>query len=178
MSENTMPLEENQAAHQDINTENTTEVSSMEEQLISLQAANKELEDKYLRLYAEFDNYRRRSARESMELRQVAGREIITSLLDVLDDSERAEKQIKNLGQTDSVMDGALLVFSKFRNVLMQKGLKPMESIHQNFDAEKHEAITQIEVSEELKDKVIDEVMKGYYLNDKIIRFAKVVVGK
>lgn len=178
MSENTNSSEETLETNQDNQIENPTVDKTTEEQLEALQAANKELEDKYLRLYAEFDNFRRRSARESIEMRQQAGKEIISSLLDVLDDSERAEKQIRNAGNTDSVMDGALLVFGKLRNILLQKGLKPMESIQEEFDVEKHEAITQIEVSDEMKGKVIDEVMKGYYLNDKIIRFAKVVVGK
>lgn len=135
--------------------------------------------EKYLRLFAEFDNFRKRSARENLELRQTAGKEIIISLLDTLDDSERAEKQLQHSDIPDAVKEGTLLVFSKLRSVLQGRGLRAMQSIHTDFDVEKHEAITEIPVQDEsLKGKVIDEVQKGYYLNDKIIRFAKVVVGK
>lgn len=135
--------------------------------------------DKYLRLFAEFDNFRKRSAKENMEIRQTAGKEIITSLLDVLDDCDRAEKQLSTAANIDQVKEGIQLVFSKLRNTLKNQGLKAMVSINTDFDVEKHEAITEIPVQDEkLKGKVIDEVQKGYYLNDKIIRFAKVVVGK
>lgn len=135
--------------------------------------------EKYLRLFAEFDNFRKRSAREGLELRQTAGKEVIISLLDVLDDCDRAEKQLQTAENIDQVKEGIQLVFSKLRSVLQGKGLKPMVSVHTDFDVEKHEAITEIPVPDDsLKGKVIDEVQKGYYLNDKIIRFAKVVVGK
>jgi len=135
--------------------------------------------EKYLRLFAEFDNFRKRSAREGLELRQTAGKEVIVSLLDVLDDCDRAERQLQSADNIDQVKEGIQLVFSKLRSVLQGKGLKAMVSVHTDFDVEKHEAITEIPVQDpSLKGKVIDEVQKGYYLNDKIIRFAKVVVGK
>lgn len=135
--------------------------------------------DKYLRLLAEFDNFRRRTAKENLEVRQTAGRDVITSLLDVLDDSERAERQIQKTDDVDQVRQGVQLVFDKLRKTLQSKGLKPMESINTPFDVEKHEAITEIPApNDKLKGKVLDEVQKGYYLNDKLIRFAKVVVGK
>jgi molecular chaperone GrpE len=114
-----------------------------------------------------------------MELIQTAGKEVITSMLDVLDDSERAEKQIQATDDINQIKEGVQLVFSKLRNTLQSKGLKPMESINTDFDTEKHEAITEIPApNPKLKGKIIDEVTKGYYLNDKLIRFAKVVVGK
>jgi molecular chaperone GrpE len=135
--------------------------------------------EKYIRLFAEFDNFRKRSAKESLELRQTAGKEVIISLLDTLDDCDRAENQLQNAGDIGQVKEGILLVFSKLRSTLQARGLKAMTSIHTDFDVEKHEAITELPVKDEsLKGKVIDEVQKGYYLNDKIIRFAKVVVGK
>jgi len=135
--------------------------------------------EKYIRLFAEFDNFRKRSAKESLELRQTAGKEVIISLLDTLDDCDRAENQLQNAGDIGQVKEGILLVFSKLRGTLQARGLKAMTSIHTDFDVEKHEAITELPVKDEsLKGKVIDEVQKGYYLNDKIIRFAKVVVGK
>jgi molecular chaperone GrpE len=144
-----------------------------------LQAELQEQKDKYLRLFAEFDNYRRRTAKENIELRQTAGKEIIISLLDVLDDCDRAEKQMENDTDIQHVKEGALLIFNKLRKVLQGKGLKEMKSIHKEFDVEKHEAITEIPVeNQKQKGKVVDEIEKGYYLNDKLIRFAKVLVGK
>ena len=144
-----------------------------------IQAELEEQKDKYIRLFAEFDNYKRRSAKERIELIQTAGKEVITSLLDVLDDSERAEKQLQTSNDLEQIKKGIELVFGKLRSTLQAKGLKAMESINTDFDVEKHEAITEIPApTEKLKDKVVDEVQKGYYLNDKIIRFAKVVVGK
>jgi len=144
-----------------------------------IQAELDEQKDKYVRLFAEFDNFKRRNARERVELMQTAGKEIIASLLDTLDDSERAEKQLQKSDDLDQIKEGILLVFNKLRNTLQAKGLKAMESINTEFDVEKHEAITEIpSPSPDKVGKVLDEVQKGYYLNDKIIRFAKVVVGK
>ena len=144
-----------------------------------LQAELNEQKDKYIRLFAEFDNFKRRNAKERIELIQTAGKEVITSLLDVLDDCDRAEKQIQTSEDLQQIMEGIQLVFGKLRNTMQSKGLKPMESIETDFDVEKHEAITEIPApNPTLVDKVVDEVQKGYYLNDKIIRFAKVVVGK
>lgn len=144
-----------------------------------LKAELNEQKDKYLRLFAEFDNAKRRQAKERIELMQTAGKEIIISLLDVLDDSERAEKQLQNTDDVEQIREGVSIVFNKLRNVLQNKGLKPMESIAHDFDVEKHDAITEIPApTPALAGKVVDEVTKGYYLNDKIIRHAKVIVGK
>jgi len=152
--------------------ENESEVEKLEMEL-------KEQKDKYLRLYAEFDNYRRRTAKENIELRQTAGKDVIIDLLDILDDCDRAEKQIQQTNGINQLREGIQLVFNKLRTTLQSKGLKVMDSLHKPFDVSKHEAITEIPApSPDLKGKVIDEVQKGYYLNDKIIRFAKVVVGK
>lgn len=137
-----------------------------------------ELNDKFLRLAAEFDNYKRRNARERSELIQTAGKEVITDLLDVLDDCDRAQKQMESTDDVQQIKEGVLLVFNKLRNVLAAKGLKPIESVNQEFNTDKHEAITEMPAGEDMKGKVVAEVQKGYSLNDKIIRFAKVVVGK
>src|SRR5258707_454174 len=154
------------------------ELSAREEEIDRLRDELQEQKDKYLRLFAEFDNFRKRNARENLELRQTAGKEVIVSLLDVLNDCDRAEKQLQST-QDIPLREGVQLVFSKLRSILQSKGLKPMQSINTDFDVEKHEAITEIPVQDpKLKGKVIDEVQKGYYLNDKIIRHAKVVVGK
>src|ERR1700733_9919604 len=153
------------------------DIGNREEEIERLKDEVQEQKDKYLRLFAEFDNFRKRSARENLELRQTAGKEVIVSLLDTLDDRERAERQLQNADIPDAVKEGTLLVFSKLRSVLQGRGLRPMLSIHTDFDVEKHEAITEVPVEDKsLRGKVIDEVQKGYYLNDKIIRFAKVVV--
>jgi len=158
-----------------------THLSNPESENITekLQAELEEQKDKYIRLFADFDNFKRRNAKERYELIQTAGKEVITSLLDVLDDCDRAEKQMQSTEDTDQVKQGVLLVFNKLRSTLQAKGLRVMKSISTEFDVEKHEAITEIPApTEALKGKVVDEVVKGYYLNDKIIRFAKVVVGK
>jgi len=143
-----------------------------------IQAELEEQKDKYLRLFAEFDNFKRRSAKERIELIQTAGKDVIVSLLEVMDDCDRAEKQLQNSDDVASIKQGIGLVFGKLRTTLSNKGLKPMQSINTAFDVEKHEAITEVPAADDMKGKVVDEVEKGYYLNDKIIRFAKVVVGK
>jgi molecular chaperone GrpE len=168
-----MNTDENQAGTTHLNDSVTED--ELEKAKEDLQAQK----EKYLRLVAEFDNFRKRSAREALELRQTAGKEVIISLLDVLDDCDRAEKQLQQAENIDQVKEGVQLVFNKLRSVLQSKGLKAMQSIHTEFDVEKHEAITEIPAPDaSLKGKVIDDVQKGYYLNDKIIRFAKVVIGK
>ncbi len=160
-------------------TTHLNEPVSEEAGMEKLENELKEQKDKYLRLMAEFDNFRRRTAKERLELMQTAGKDVIISLLDVLDDCDRAEKQLAGSDDIALQKEGVLLVFNKLRSALQQKGVKPMESIHAEFDTEKHEAITEIPApNEEMVGKVLDEVVKGYYLNDKLIRFAKVVVGK
>jgi molecular chaperone GrpE len=160
-------------------TTHLTEPLESEPEQEKLKAELDEAKDKYLRKVAEFENYKRRNARERIELMQTAGREVITDMLDVLDDCDRAQKQIEASEDINEIKEGVLLIFNKFRNILQARGLKAMETINKEFDSDLHEAITEVPApSPELKGKVIDEVIKGYYLNDKIIRHAKVVVGK
>ncbi len=148
-------------------------------QIAALQQEIIELKDKILRQAAEFDNFRKRAARERLETIQTAGKEIISSLLPVIDDSERAAKQLDSAQDITALKEGLNLVFGKLKSILQSKGLKPMESIGQEFNPEFHEAITEIpSPTEDGKGKIVDEIEKGYYLNDKIIRFAKVIVGK
>lgn len=148
-------------------------------ELDQLKADLADQKDKYLRLMAEFENFKRRTAKERVDLIQTAGKDVIVSLLDVMDDCDRAEKQLNESDDIAVQKEGIQLVFNKIRTTLHAKGLKAMESIDQTFDVELHEAITEVPVPDaSKKGKVIDEVTKGYYLNDKIIRFAKVVVGK
>jgi molecular chaperone GrpE len=185
IDENSIEAVNNRESMVDINTdENVAGTVNLDQDLDEDEVIDKlkvelqDQKDKYLRLLAEFDNYKRRSSRERIELSQTAGKEIIVSLLDVLDDCERAEKQLQQEKNTGD-LSGILLVFSKLRNILQNRGLKPMDSLGLEFDVEKHEAISEVPApSPELKGKVVAEVVKGYYLNDKIIRFAKVIVGK
>jgi len=137
-----------------------------------------EQKDKYVRLFAEFDNYKRRTAKEKIELIQSANKNLIIDLLEVLDDMDRAETQMTETNDIEQVKSGNALVFAKFRNILQQQGLAPMNSKETAFDVEKHEAITELDAGPQMHGKVVDVLQKGYTLNDKIIRFAKVVVGK
>jgi molecular chaperone GrpE len=166
--------DENQSGTTHLN-EPVTEESDLEK----LKSELEEWKDKYMRKVAEFDNYKRRTAKEKIEMMQTAGKEVIGELLDVLDDCERAQKQLETANDTEAIREGVMLVFNKLRSVLQSRGLKPMETIGQEFNPDYHEAITEIpSPTPDLNGKVVDEVMKGYYLNDKIIRHAKVVVGK
>ena len=159
------------------NAENDT-LTEEETRLQKLQAEVDELRDKNLRLVAEFDNFRKRSAKERIELISTAGKDVVQSLLDALDDSYRALKQMETDNDATSIKEGATLVFHKFQHLLQQKGLKPMDCQGKEFDADLHEAITEVPApTEDMKGKILDVVQPGYYLNDKLIRHAKVVVG-
>ena len=162
-------------------TTHLNEPVAEESELEKLKTELEESKDKYLRKVAEFDNFKRRSAKERIELIQTAGRDVINDMLDVLDDCDRAQKQLDANTGTDAttLKEGVMLVFTKLRNTLQARGVKAMETLGQEFNVDLHEAVTEIPApSEELKGKILDEVMKGYYMNDKIIRHAKVVVGK
>ena len=164
----------------EINTEieNSTgedsDISPDDRLQIELDAIN----DRYVRLYAEFDNYKRRTAKERIELMQAAGKDVISNLLTVMDDFDRALKMMENATDVEAVKEGVDLINQKLKKILKQQGLKEMEVIGQPFDADFQEAITNIPApTEDLKGKVIDEVEKGYFLNDKVLTYAKVVVG-
>ena len=170
-----------------INTdENISGTSHLNDEIIEEESVREKLEkelqetkDKYLRLVAEFDNYKKRISRERLELIQTANKEVIISLLDVLDDCDRAARQMETNNDIETLKEGITLVFNKLKNTLYAQGLREMESLHAEFDTDLHDAITEVPApSEDLKGKVLDNVQKGYYLNDKIIRHAKVVVGK
>jgi len=134
--------------------------------------------DKYLRLYSEFENFRRRTTKERLEMMQNASKDLMVELLPIVDDMERALKAMQKSGDSAAV-EGMELIFKKMYGTLEKKGLKPMNAQGEVFDPEIHEAVTQFDApTEDMKGKVIDELEKGYFLNDKVIRFAKVVVGK
>ncbi len=137
-----------------------------------------ELRDKYLRLLAEFENYKRRTSKERIDLFKTANQELMVALLPVLDDFERARQHTATTADPQAVRDGLEIVYNKLTKTLQQKGLQSMEAIGQPFDAELHEAITQIPApSDDLRGKVVDAVERGYYLNEKVLRHAKVVLG-
>jgi molecular chaperone GrpE len=151
---------------------------SRDEEIAKLREEYAALNDKFLRLYSDFENYRKRTTRERLELMKTASEEVITALLPVLDDFDRALKTIEGRTEEDPVAEGIRLIHNKMNNVLIQKGLQPMEALGQAFDTDFHEAITHIPAPEEgLKAKVIDVTQKGYTLGGKVIRYAKVVVG-
>ncbi len=158
-------------------TENQT-VEAATPETPSADAQIAELKDKYLRLYADFENFRRRTAKEKTDLLQTAESNAIAAILPVVDDFERALKAMEKAQDIEAVKEGVQLIYHKLFKTLEQRGLIPMKSVGEVFNVETHEAITQIPApTEDLKGKVVDEVERGYYLKDKIIRFAKVIVG-
>ncbi|MES3019475.1 MAG: nucleotide exchange factor GrpE [Bacteroidota bacterium] len=158
------------------NIEETKDADLSEEDKLKAEIA--EWQNKHLRLYAEFDNFKRRTSKERLELLQIAGKDVIVDLLPVLDDFERAQKSMETATDIEAVKEGVKLVHQKLKNTLSNKGLKEMEAQGKDFDADVHEGITNIPApTSDLKGKVIDELEKGYYLNDKVIRFAKVIIG-
>jgi molecular chaperone GrpE len=185
---NENPIDSSQLNEQPINSEENVVVDS-EETISSdnVNIENKEddwqlkfadMNDRYLRLYSEFDNYRKRSARERVEFAKTAATDTFTAILPVLDDFDRAAKAMENAEDIAVVKEGMQLIYHKFRNILISKGLEEMNAQGETFDADFHEAITSIPSPDDsMKGKVVDEVEKGYSLNGKVIRFAKVVVG-
>ena len=169
---------EQEESTQEMKSEPISAEQTAENETEALKSEAAEQKDKFIRLYAEFDNFKRRSAKERIEMMQTAGKEVIQSLLEVMDDFDRAEKQIQGSDDITQIRQGIALVVSKFRNTLTSRGLKEMNCVGQDFNPDFHEAITEIDVEESMKGKVFDELEKGYTLNDKIIRFSKVVVGK
>ncbi len=161
-----LPVEENTL--QDEPTENPIDLIKEE-----LAVAN----DKYLRLYSDFENYKKRQMKERSELIKTAGSDVIASLLPVLDDFERALKAMDSQTGSDSVKEGVQLIYQKLKSLLSQRGLETIDSLNQPFDTDLHEAITNMTVAEDKKGLVIDEIEKGYKLHDKVLRHAKVVVG-
>ncbi len=168
-------VEQGETTEQVEQVEATAETNETEE----LKAKADELNDKYLRLYSEFDNFRRRTIKEKADLSKRAGTEIVESIIPVLDDFERAMATMESADDVKSVKEGVELIYHKLKNSLHAKGLQPMESAKgQDFDDELHEAITNIPApSEDLKGKVVDEIERGYYLNGIVLRYAKVIVG-
>lgn len=178
-TESTTETEEQEATEE--STDEKEEASTEEEapKIKTPEEQISELNDKYLRLYSEFDNYRKRSNREKVDIIKSASSDVIKELLPVLDDFERAIKANEDVTEAEPIKEGMQLIQQKLAGLLERKGLKPMDSIGKDFDVDHHEAITEIPApSDDMKGKVVDAIEKGYFLNDRVLRFAKVVVGK
>ncbi len=159
------------------------ETNGAEEEVVSeLDQLKNELgesKDKYLRLYAEFENFKKRTVKEKMDLMKNAAQDTLSNLLPVMDDFDRAKTSAEDDGTQESFSEGVTLVYNKLHSTMSNMGVTPMESTGEVFDPELHEAVTEIPAPDEsMKGKIVDTILTGYYLNDKIIRHAKVVVGK
>lgn len=172
--------QEQEATENMVNEESSVETTDeLETKLSELEQKIEEQKEKYLRLFADFDNYKKRAAKERLELIKDAGREIMLVFLPVLDDFNRAIKASEGNQDAETLKEGLYLIYNKMQKSLEQEGLKAMESLGTEFDPELHDALTEIPApSEDLKGKVVDVIEDGYVLNEKIIRHAKVVVGK
>ena len=171
-------VKEDEATSQEEESADESE-DSQEDVVEKLQAEVQEAKDKYLRLYSEFENFRRRTAKERLDLISTANEELMSALLPVMDDFERAQKALEESEDHKASKEGFDLIYNKFSNILKQKGLKPMDDkAGTEFNTEFHEAISQMPVEKKkMKGKIIDVIEKGYYLDEKVIRFAKVVIG-
>ena len=178
MSEKTQKKTSQKKEEKKVQTEEMIKIEEMEQKIAALEEAAAKDKDDYIRLMAEFDNYRRRTSQEKLELVSMASTDTIKGLLPVLDDCERALKVLLESDDSDAAKEGTELIYSKLMSYLQSKGLAVIEAMDQTFDTDLHEAVAQFPVEEEeKKGKVFDVVQTGYTLNGKVIRFAKVVVG-
>ena len=185
-----IPKEDNLTQEQEILDQdgNSNDNLSEEEDLLTdeeaeeektLQEKYDELNNSYLRLHAEYDNYRKRTLKEKMDIIKAGGEKVLTEMIPLIDDFERALETVQNADDKKAIVEGMELIYSKFVSFINQNGVKEMEAIGEPFDADKFEAVTTIPVQDESqKDVVVDCIQKGYILNDKVIRFPKVIVGK
>ena len=179
MTDNKENLEEQESQEQQESTgtqkkEEQPPLSREEE----LQLKLSEINDKYLRLYSDFENYRKRTAKEKIELIDSSNRDLLSTFLPVVDDFERAITSNENTEDPAVLKEGFLLIFNKINNIMEMEGVKPMNALGKPFDVEYHEAITNIPVPKKsMKGKVMDVTEKGYFLKEKVLRYAKVIVG-
>ena len=178
-SDSTIREEESAEHKKEAKKEKGHRHSKTEEELETIENEIIELKDKHIRLQADFDNYRKRTLKERMELLKTAGESVLMGILPVIDDFDRAMQTLDLVGEDSHIVDGMKLIYNKFQEFLKQNGVKEIEAVGQVFNTDLHEAITKIPApTDDLRGKIIDVVQKGYYLNDKVIRFAKVVVGE
>jgi len=178
---NTAHTEEN--INNQVNNENEEKSENNEEKdlkaiIEKLEQEKKELNDKFLRLFSDFDNFRKRTAKEKLEISKTAGVNVIKDLLTVMDDFDRAVENNKKSNDIEAIKEGFNLIHNKFASILKSKGLSEIESKGETFDVDKHEAVTKVPApTEDMKGKVVDVIEKGYAINDNIVRFPKVIVG-
>ena len=179
-SQDLTPQEEESApSKKELKKEKELHRIQTEEQLEKTELELLELKDRHMRLQAEFDNYRKRTMKERMELLKTANESLLMSLLPVIDDFDRANQTLDTVEDDSPIKEGVTLILTKFQDFLKQNGIREIEAKGQNFDTDLHEAITKIPApTKDLKGKIVEVVQKGYYLNDKVIRFAKVVIGE
>ncbi len=179
-SEHDDPLNEDESNHtrntndngHDGHDKNDFEIKQLLEKLA-------EMQDKYIRLSAEFDNYRKRTLREKMEMSKYAGENLLLKVLPIMDDFDRAMEHMDSATDCSAMKDGIDLIYGKFSEFLKQNGIKEIESMNEDFNVDHHEAVAKVQVEDDYKKgKVVDVILKGYYLQDKILRFSKVVVGE
>lgn len=185
MNENEEHLKKNGSSEEINNIEvedigNPEKENTQESELKKISEELHALNDKYLRLYSEFENFRKRTQKEKLDLYSTAGADIFKSLLPIIDDFERAQKAMEDTNDVQGVKQGLDLIYNKLLNTLKQQGLEAMElGIGEEFDSEKHDAITQVPAPDKkMKNKIVDVIERGYKLKDKVLRYAKVVVGK
>ena len=175
----TQQAEESKQTKKESKKDKAHKITETEEQLEKAELELIDLKDRHMRLQAEFDNYRKRTLKERMELLKTANESLLMSLLPVVDDFDRANQTLDAVEEGSPVKEGVKLISTKFQDFLKQNGIKEIEAVGQDFNTDLHEAITKIPApSKELTGKILDVVQKGYYLNDKVIRFAKVVIGE
>ncbi len=155
-----------------------TEIEKLQEEIKSLKQQLEEANEKYIRLMAEFDNFRKRTLNEKADIIKNASEKVLLELLPIVDDFERAIKANENIQESEHLKEGFKLIYNKLTKLLNKLGVSEIEALHKDFDPELHNALTKIPVQDpEMKDKIVDVVEKGYYLNDKILRHSKVVIG-
>lgn len=171
-------LEGNDNTHDNMSEDEKTSIEELDEVEV-LQNKYDELNNSYLRLHAEFDNYRKRTLKEKVEIIKAGGEKVLTDIIPLVDDFERALETVQNADNKEAIVEGLELIYSKFISFLNQNGVKEMQAIGEKFDADKFEAITTIQVEDKSqKDIVVDCIQKGYKLDEKVLRFPKVIVGK
>lgn len=174
---NTEEIKNSEIENKELHKENIEEKDNTTENKNKIEEELAAQKDKYVRLYADFENFRKRTQKDIWEMRQMAAKDVLKSILVIADDFERALKAAENTTD-ETLKNGTQLIYNKLKNILEQNGVKPIESIGKDFNIEFHEAITEIQMGEENEGKIVDEVERGYMIHDNVLRYAKVIVGK
>jgi molecular chaperone GrpE len=179
VKETTQKKSKPKASARTVKKQKTAKKDDTKSKISSFEEKIRELQDRYLRLSAEFDNYRKRTLKEKMELTKSAGESLLMNLLPVMDDLERGIQTVNDAEDIEAIKEGINLIYNKFRDFLNQNGIKEIEALNKEFNIDFHEAVTKIPVpKKDMKGKVVDVIEKGYTLNEKVIRYSKVVIGE